>query len=227
MLHLVEKSANLINRQPIAGKQTVHDRITEKVIKRRFGSSGIHDNLQNGMIGLRIPFETFPPVVHEDMRIKTDAVLSGGRSCLVMVRDLPADHDEPLTPERPLRRNPVGHKRFARPDWGLSSVRSLRLPSPIQRPYNDKVDQPIAPVIEPLNAGGRPSHPRPIIRLGRSQPLGGEGPDAVQPRSLLWTDCDRRPITPVRLQVAGGQTRIPCGGTVIIVAMNPDQVARG
>ena len=110
MLHLDEKPSNLINRQLIAGQQTVHGRIAEKVIKRRFGSSGIHDNLQNRMIGLRIPFETFPPVVHEDMRIKTDAVLSGGRSCLVKVRDLPADHDKPLTPERPLRRNPVGHK---------------------------------------------------------------------------------------------------------------------
>jgi len=227
MLYLVEESANLINRQPIAGKQTVHDRITEKVIKRRFGSSGIHDNLQNRMIGLRIPFETFPPVAHEGMRIKPDAALSGGRSCPVTVRDLPADHDKPLTPERPLRRNPVGHKRSARPDWGLSSVRSLRLPSPIQRPYNDKVDQPIAPVIEPLNASGRPSHPRPVIRRGSSQPLGGEGPDAVQPRSLLWTDCDRRPITPVRLQVTISQTRIPCGRAAIIVAVNPDQVSRG
>jgi hypothetical protein len=63
--------------------------------------------------------ETFTPVVHGDMRIKADAVLSGGRSCLVKVRDLPADHDKPLTPERPLRRNPVGHKRSARRDWGL------------------------------------------------------------------------------------------------------------
>ena len=75
MLHLVQESANLINRQPIADQQTVHDRITEKVIKRRFGSSGIHDNLQNRMIGLRIPFETFPPVAHEGMRIKPDAAL--------------------------------------------------------------------------------------------------------------------------------------------------------
>jgi hypothetical protein len=110
MLHLDEKPSNLINGQVIAGQQDMHDRIIKQVIKRRFQSSGIHDNLQNRMIGLRIPFETFPPVVHEDMRIKTDAVLSGGRSCLVMVRDLSADHDEPLTPERPLRRNPVGHK---------------------------------------------------------------------------------------------------------------------
>jgi hypothetical protein len=179
------------------------------------------------MIGLRILFETFPPVAHEGMRIKPDAALSGGRSCLVTVRDLPADHDKPLTPERSLRLNTVGYKRSVKPDWGLSSVRSLRLPSPIQRPYNDKVDQSITPIIEPLNAGGHPSHPRPVIRLGRYQPLGGEGSDAVQPRSLLWTDCDRRPITPVRLQVAGGQTRIPRGGTAIIVAMNPDQVARG
>ena len=64
MLHLVEELANLINRQPIAGQQTVHDRITEKVIKRRFGSSSIHDKLQTGMMGLWIPFETFPPVVY-------------------------------------------------------------------------------------------------------------------------------------------------------------------
>jgi hypothetical protein len=179
------------------------------------------------MIGLRIPFETFPPVAHEGMRIKPDAALSGGRSCLVTVRDLTADHEKPLTPERPLRRNPVGYKRSARRDRGLSSVRSLRLPSPIQRPYNGKVDQPVAPVIEPFNASGHPSHPRPVIRRGSSQPLGGEGPDAVQPRSLLRTDCDPRPITLIRPQVAGGQTRIPRGGTVIIVAVNPDQVSRG
>ncbi len=146
--------------------------------------------------------ETFTPVVHGEMRIKADVVLSGGRSCLVTVRDLPADHDEPLTPERRLRRNPVGHKQSAKPDWGLSSFRSLRLPSLLQRPYNDKVDQPVAPVIEPLNTSGRPNHPRPVIRRGRGQPPGGEGPVAVQPRSLLWTDCDRRLITSVRFQAA-------------------------
>jgi len=55
MPHLVEEFANLINRQPIAGQQTVHDRIAEKVIKRRLGSSGIHNNLQNGMIGFWNP----------------------------------------------------------------------------------------------------------------------------------------------------------------------------
>jgi hypothetical protein len=54
-LHLFEKPPNLINGQPIAGQQAVHDRITEKVIKRRLGSSGIHDNLQNGIIGFWNP----------------------------------------------------------------------------------------------------------------------------------------------------------------------------
>jgi len=51
MLHLDEKSSNLINGQAIAGQQAVHNRIAEKVIKRWLRSSGIHDNLQNGIIG--------------------------------------------------------------------------------------------------------------------------------------------------------------------------------
>jgi hypothetical protein len=147
----------------------MHDRIIKQVIKRRFQSSGIHDNLQNGMMGLWIPFETFPSVVHGDMRIKADAMLSGCRSCLVTVRDLPADHDEPLTPERHLRRNPVGHKQSAKPDWSLSSFRSLRLTSPIQRPFHQKVDQPVAPVIVPLDASGHPNHPGAVGRLDRDQ----------------------------------------------------------
>jgi hypothetical protein len=180
----------------------MHDRIIKQVIKRRFQSSGIHDNLQNGMMGLWIPFETFPSVVHGDMRIKADAMLSGCRSCLVTVRDLPADHDEPLTPERPLRRNPVGHKQSAKPDWGLSSFRSLRLTSPIQRPFHQKVDQPVAPVIVPLDASGHPNHPGAV---GPSRPRsapGGEISDTIQPCPLLRPDRNASSVASLRLQAA-------------------------
>ena len=142
--------------------------------------------------------------------------------------NLPADHDQHVTPWRPLRHNLMGHKRSARHGWRpLSLIRSFWLPSPIRRPYHHKVDQPIAPVIVPLDASGHPSHPGAVGCLDRSQPLSGKGPDAVQPCPLLRPDRDASPITSLRLQAAIGQGSIPRGGAVIAVAVDPDQVARG
>ena len=109
---------------------------------------------------------------------------------------LPADHDQPVTPDRLLWHNPEGHQQSARHGWEpLSLIRSFRLPSPTGRPCDYKLDQPIAPVIVPLDAGSHLSHPRAVGCLDRSQPLSGKSADTIQPCPLVRPDRDASAIT--------------------------------
>jgi hypothetical protein len=104
---------------------------------------------------------------------------------------------------------------------------SQALSSPAERPYDHKVDQPIASVIVPLDASGRPSHPGAVASLDRRQPPSGKSADAVEPCPLVRPDRDNSPIASLIRQTAVGQDSIPCSGAAGVIAMDPDQVARG